>query len=51
MCWRSEDTIVTNLIARDTTGIAHLAYNTIKLQDGFILEGKCHPRFDEKTFG
>lgn len=34
LCWRAEDTIITNLIARDTTGIAHLAYNnTIALSD------------------
>jgi uncharacterized protein (TIGR02145 family) len=40
LCWRSEDTIVTNLIARDTTGIAHLANNTIKLQDDLYWKEK-----------
>jgi uncharacterized protein (TIGR02145 family) len=34
LAWRAEDTIVTNLIKEyDTTGIAHLANNTTRLQD------------------
>ena len=33
LCWRSEDTIITNLIDRDSTGIAHLANGTTQLQD------------------
>lgn len=33
LAWRAEDTIITNLIILDTTGIAHLANNTTQLQD------------------
>jgi len=40
LCWRAEDTIITNLIARDTTGIAHLAYNTIQLDDTLYWKEK-----------
>lgn len=38
LCWRAEDTIITNLIARDTTGIAHLANNTIQLEDSLYWQ-------------
>ena len=33
LCWRAEDTIITNLIRLDTTGIAHLANNKNLLED------------------
>ncbi len=36
MCWRAEDTIISNLIARDTTGIAHLANNITQLEDSLF---------------